>query len=189
MDEFSFAFSLFGFLMGLAIAEALGGFGKALELRHKIRVGWLSPLLAVAICFDIVSFWLIAWQTRHDIPISFISLAAGLIIFGLYYLIAQLVFPEDIEQWPDLDDYYFKHRRWLIGGMYACNLLSMSCLQLLGIAQATTLRWWIIYLAFTLGVAAVAFAPGKRWSLAALIYYLLLYPTFDLLGMFGPNWY
>lgn len=189
MDAFSFVFSLFGFLMGLAIAEALSGFGKALELRHKIRVGWLCPLLAVAICFDIVSFWLIAWQTRNDIPITFISLAAGLVIFGIYYLIAQLAFPEDIEQWPDLDDYYFKHRRWLIGGMYTCNLLSMTCLQLIGVQQATTLRWWVIYLAFSSGVAAVAFAPGKKWSLVALIYYLLLYPAFDLLGMFGPNWY
>ena len=189
MDAFSFIFSLFGLLMGLALAEALSGFGKALELRHKIRIGWLTPLLSVAICFDIVSFWLIAWQTRNDIPISFLSLAAGLIIFGIYYLIAQLAFPEDIELWPDLDDYYFKHRRWLIGGMYTCNLLSMASLQLIGIPQATTLRWWIIYLAFSSGVAAVAFAPGKRWSLAALIYYLLLYPTFDLLGMFGPNWY
>ena len=73
--------------------------------------------------------------------------------------------------------------------MYTCNLLSMTCLQLIGVQQATTLRWWVIYLAFSSGVAAVAFAPGKKWSLVALIYYLLLYPAFDLLGMFGPNWY
>ena len=30
MDAFSFVFSLFGLLMGLALAEAIGGFGKAL---------------------------------------------------------------------------------------------------------------------------------------------------------------
>lgn len=189
MDAFSFVFSLFGFLMGLALAETIGGFGKAVELRHKIRIGWLTPLLGLCICFDIVSFWLIAWQTRNEIPISFMSLAAGLFIFGVYYLIAQLAFPDDIERWPDLDEYYFKHRRWIIGGMYACNLVSMAGLQAIGIQQAVTPRWWIIYLAFSLGVAAIAFAPGKRTSLSALIYYLLLYPTFDLLGMFGPNWY
>ena len=37
MDAFSFVFSLFGLLMGLALAETIGGFGKALELRHRIR--------------------------------------------------------------------------------------------------------------------------------------------------------
>jgi len=189
MDAFSFVFSLFGFLMGLALAETIGGFGKALELRHKIRIGWLEPLLGLAITFDIISFWLIAWQTRAAIPINFIGLAGGLVIFGIYYLIAQLAFPEDIERWPDLDDYYFKHRRWLIGGMYLCNLLAMAGLQAIGTAQLTTVRQWIIFLAFSSGVAAIAFAPGRRLSLAALIYYLLLYPLFDLLGMFGPNWY
>jgi hypothetical protein len=65
----------------------------------------------------------------------------------------------------------------------------MAGLQVVGIPQATTVRWWIIYIAFTFGVAAVAFAPGKRWSLAALIYYLLLYLVFDALGLFAPNWY
>ena len=32
MDTFSFVFSLFGLLMGLALAEAISGFGKALEM-------------------------------------------------------------------------------------------------------------------------------------------------------------
>jgi len=189
MDAFSFVFSLFGFLMGLALAETVGGFGKALELRHKIRIGWLAPLLGLAITFDIISFWLIAWQTRSAIPINFIGLASGLVIFGIYYLIAQFAFPEDIRRWPDLDEYYFQHRRWLIGGMYLCNLLAMAGLQAVGTPQLATPRQWIIFLAFTAGVAGIAFAPGRKWSLASLIYYLLLYPLFDLLGMFGPNWY
>ena len=189
MDAFSFVFSLFGLLMGLALAETIGGFGKALELRHKIHIGWLMPLLGLGICFDIISFWLIAWQTRAAIPINFISLAAGLVIFGIYYLIAQLAFPEDIERWPDLDVYYLQHKRWLIGGMYLCNLLAMAGLQSVGVRQLATPGQWIIFLAFTSGVAAIALLPGKRLNLAALICYLLLYVLFDALGMFSINWY
>ena len=189
MDAFSFLFSLYGLLMGLALAEAIGGFGKALEIRHKIRIGWLTPLLGLCICFDIVSFWLIAWQTRSAIPINFISLAGGLVIFGIYYLIAQLAFPDDVEKWPDLDDYYFRHRRWLVGGMYACNLLAMAGLQAIGIRQLSAPGQWIIFIAFTLGVAALCFLPGRRLNLAALVAYLLLYPLFDVVGMFSPNWY
>jgi len=79
MDAFSFVFSLFGLLMGLALAEAIGGFGKALELRHKIHIGWLLPLLGLLITFDITAFWLVAWQHRAEIPVQFISLAAGLV--------------------------------------------------------------------------------------------------------------
>ena len=189
MDAFSFVFSLYGFLVGLALAEAIGGFGNALELRHKIRIGWLTPLIALLITFDITSLWLIAWQNRSFIPISFISLAAGLVIFGIYYLIAQLVFPEDIERWPDLDAYYFKHRRWLMGGMYACNLMAMAGLQAVGVAQLANPTQWVVFLAFSCGVAGVCFLRGRALNMAALIYQLLLYPLFDLLGTFSRSWY
>ena len=189
MDAFSFVFSLYGLLMGLALAEAIGGFGKALELRHKIRIGWLTPLIALLITFDITSLWLIAWQNRSAIPINFISLAAGLVIFGIYYLIAQLAFPEDIERWPDLDAYYFKHRRWLMGGMYLCNLLAMAGLHTVGVSQLANVNQWTVFTAFSLGVAAVMFLPSKALNIAALIYQLILYPLFDLVGTFSTNWY
>ena len=189
MDAFSFVFSLYGLLMGLALAEAIGGFGQALELRHKIRIGWLSPLIALLITFDITSLWLIAWQNRSAVPINFISLAAGLVIFGIYYLIAQLAFPEDIERWPDLDVYYFKHRRWLMGGMYLCNLLAMAGLHTIGVSQLANVTQWTVFIAFSLGVAAVMFLRSRGLNIAALIYQLMLYPLFDLVGTFSTNWY
>ena len=189
MDAFSFVFSLFGLLMGLALAEAIGGFGRALELRHKIRIGWLTPLLALLITFDITSFWLIAWQNRSVVPINFLGLGSGLVIFGIYYLIAQLAFPNDIERWPDLDTYYFKHRRWLMGGMYLCNILAMAGLQAAGVPQLANANGWTVFIAYTLGVAAVCFLPGKRVNMAALTYQLLLYPLFDALGTLSGNWF
>jgi hypothetical protein len=189
MDAFSFVFSLFGLLMGLALAETIGGFGKALELRHKIRIGWLTPLIGLLITFDITSFWLIAWQNRSAIPVRFVSLAGGLVIFGIYYLIAQLAFPEDVDKWPDLDAYYFRHRKWLMGGMYVCNLLAMAGLQAVGVAQLANPAQWTVFVAFTLGVAAVMFLPGKALNMAALLYQLCLYPLFDTLGTFSANWY
>jgi hypothetical protein len=189
MDAFSFVFSLFGLLMGLALAEAIGGFGSALELRHKIHIGWLLPLLALLITFDITTFWLIAWQNRAEIPIRFITLAAGVVIFGIYYLIAQLAFPDDIERWPDLDDYYFRHRKWLMGGMYLCNLLSMLGLHAIGVSQLNNPAAWAVFAAFSAGVAGAMFLPSKRLNLAALIYQLCLYPLFDLTGLFAGDWF
>jgi len=189
MDAFSFVFSLFGLLMGLALAEAIGGLGKALELRHKIRIGWLLPLVALLITFDITAFWMIAWQHRTEIPVNFISLATGLVIFGIYYLIAQLAFPEDIDQWPDLDVYYFRHKRWLLGGMYSCNLLAMAGLQAIGVDQLANSNQWIVFLAFSLGMAAAIFLPGKRLNMAALLYQLMLYPLFDVVGVMSGTWF
>ena len=188
MDNFSFVFSLFGLLMGLALAEVIGGFGKAVELRHRIRIGWLSPLLGLLICFDLTSFWMTAWGIRAAIPLNFLSLAAGLIIFGLYYLIAQLAFPEDIERWPDLDVYYWEHKRWLLGGIYTCNLLALAGEQIIGLHPFAGLaNNWVPMTAFTLGMAAVIVLKGKRTNIALLLYQIALYPLFEIVGMMGTG--
>jgi hypothetical protein len=36
MSEFEFVFTLFGLLLGLALAEILAGLGAALQLRRKV---------------------------------------------------------------------------------------------------------------------------------------------------------
>jgi hypothetical protein len=182
MDSFSFVFSLFGLLMGLALAEVIGGFGSALEMRHKIRVGWLCPLLGLLIAFDLTSFWMDAWQIRSAIPVNFLSLAAGLIIFGIYYLVAQLAFPDDLEKWPDLDAYYFAHRRWLIGGMWSCNMLATLGEMAIGIHPFADLNTRYAFAALNLGAAGLMFLPGRRTNVALLLYQSALFPLFDVLG-------
>ena len=182
MDAFSFAFSLFGLLMGLALAEVIGGFGAALELRHKIRIGWLSPLLGLLVALDITSFWLIAWQLRASIPVNFLSLAAGLVIFGIYYLIAQLAFPNDLERWPDLDAHYFAHKKWLLGGIYTCNALALAGEQAMGFRPLDVPNVAFTMGAFTLGIVALIFLPGKSTNLVLLLYQIALYPLFYLAG-------
>ena len=187
MDSFSFVFSLFGLLMGLALAEVVGGLGSAIEMRHKIRIGWLSPLLGVLIAFDLTSFWMFAWQLRESIPVNFISLAAGLIIFGLYYLIAQLAFPDDVDHWPDLDAYYFSHKKWLLGGIYLCNVLALAGQQIIGVHPFADPNILIAVTAFTVGMAGAIFLPGKRTNVLLLLYQIALYPLFDVLGIMGSG--
>ncbi len=94
-----------------------------------------------------------------------------------------------MELWSDLDAYYFKHRRWLMGGMYSCNLLAMAGLQATGVAQLASAAQWTVFLAFSTGVAAVMFLPGKRLNMAALLYQLLLDPLFDATGIMTGTWF
>lgn len=187
MDSFSFVFSLFGLLMGLALAEVIGGFGEAIELRHKVRIGWLTPLLGLLIAFDLTSFWTFAWQANESIPVNFLSLAAGLVIFGLYYLIAQLVFPNDLELWPDLDAYYFAHKKWLLGGIYVCNIFALIGQQIIGLEPFADPNIWYALTAFTVGMAGAIFLPGKRTNIAFLLYQIALYPLLGLLGIMGSG--
>ena len=99
MTVFEFVFSLYSLLFGLALAQVFGAFGKVLQERHKVRVGWLTPLLGLFVTFDITSFWEIAWQMQKDMDMTrpyFLYLICGVLLAGIYYLAATLVVPGNL---------------------------------------------------------------------------------------------
>lgn len=67
MDQFSFYFSFLGLLLGLSVVEAANGLANAIANRRKTTMGILTPLLALFVLLDILSFWLIAWVNREHI--------------------------------------------------------------------------------------------------------------------------
>lgn len=121
MSSFEFAFSLFGLLLGLSIAEVLGGFGKAVKARSRLRIGWLTPLLGILVMLDLLSFWMLAWDLRETIQLRYLSLMLMLGFSGLYYLAANLVFPEDPDRCADFDDHYWQNKRLVLGAMFILN--------------------------------------------------------------------
>src|ERR1700750_2788563 len=85
---FDFVFSLFGLLLGLSLAEVLGGLARTLKQRKAVRIGWLTPLLGLLWMGDLASSWALAWSLRDSIPANFLTLVIGLFVTGLYYLAA-----------------------------------------------------------------------------------------------------
>ena len=182
MTNFEFVFSLFGLLLGLSLAELLGGFARSLQRRAKIRVGWLLPLLGLLVLLDVSSFWLIAWSVRDSLPIAYFPMMAGALICCLYYFVATLVFPDDLDEWQDLDIYYFQHRSLVIGGMILCNGLALAGLTILGINPLSSLNSQIFIVVFLVSAAALTWVRSKRAHLALLLFLVLQYPLSALLG-------
>jgi len=177
MDAFSFVFSLFSILLGLALAEVLGGFGRALQSRRKIHIGWMSPLLGAIVAFDITSFWALAWGVHDQIPMRIFVLFCALVLAGIYYLVAKLTFPDDLGEWRDLDAYYFEHKRIVVGGIILCNLLAQAAQSAVGFS------WWVGHWAlpefalFYLSFIALFIVRSKRWNLILLAFNLIQYPV------------
>jgi hypothetical protein len=121
MSPFELVFALFGLLLGLAIAEVLGGFSRAFKLRRSaraVRVGWLTPLLGLFVILDLTSFWETAYIARDQLSANYPTLVAVLAIVGIYYLAASQIFPDDPEEWPDFDAYYDRNNRIVLGGCW-----------------------------------------------------------------------
>lgn len=185
MSNFEFVFSLFGLLLGLGLAEVLGGFGTAIQSRRKVRIGWLTPLLALLVALDLTSFWMVAWDVRDLVPAHYVSLLGGLVIIGLYYFIAHISFPEDVEDWPDYDAYYFEHRKWVLGGIMVCNLMAIAALVALGAEPLEGLisRWSLLI--FVPALVAAMFVQNKRANVALLLLLVVQYPVVPTLNLMG----
>ena len=179
MTGFEFVFSLFALLLGLSLAEVLGGLARTLKQRKAVRIGWLTPLLGLLVMVDLASSWALAWSLRDSIPANFLTLVIGLFVTGLYYLAATLVFPDDASKWPDLDDYYFRHKKQVLGGMLASRVLGRAAQFGLG---AAGWDYFPAFAAFVVLALAAMFARGRKTNVAILVVFLSLYPIFAVLG-------
>ena len=183
MTNFEFVFSLFGLLLGLALAEVLGGFGTAIQHRRKVRIGWLTPLLGTLVALDLTSFWLVAWGVRDQVSADYASLLGGLIVIGLYYFVAKVTFPDEPDGWPDFDVYYFEHRRWVLGGVVLCNLIALATLVSLGLQPLQSAAGIGSLALFIPALIAAMFVKAKRVNAALLLVMIAQYPAVAVMGM------
>jgi hypothetical protein len=132
MTPFEFVFSLLGLLLGFSLVEVLSGLVRTMKLsrlpgpdsKRAVRIGWLTPLLGLFVLVDLTSFWNVAWRSRDLIPANLATLLLGLAVTGLYYFSASMVFPDKPEEWPDFDEWAERHKRQVLGGILACNLIA-----------------------------------------------------------------
>lgn len=126
MSDFELLFSLFSLLLGLAMAHVLADGGRIINLRHRIRIGWLTPLLATLVMLDLSSFWTFSFGMRDRVAANYLVLLALLVFASAYYLVATLVFPNELDENTDLDAHYWDNRRIVIGAIFTLNLVSIS---------------------------------------------------------------
>ena len=125
MSAFEFFFSFYGLLLGLSAAVIATGLATAIQHRKKIRIGWLTPLLALFVGLDIASFWDFAWTIFRDIPFSYGLLVVGLVIALVYFVAASLVFPHDIEDGLSLDDHFWANKKLVLLLTTVANVLAV----------------------------------------------------------------
>jgi len=177
MSGFEFIFSLFGLLLGLALAEGLGGLSRALKASHRVRIGWPTALLGIFVSCDVVTFWMYGWSLRDTLPLTWPVLFGGFVVTAIYYVAASLVFPDAPEEWDDLNGHFDKHRRTVLAGVLICNVaLLATTAALVGLPGAGSLRMIVVSWSF-FPVALLAIVLRDRRLVAwCLAYLILLYP-------------
>lgn len=185
MTTFEFVFSLYSLLFGLALAQVFGGFGNTLQERHKLKVGWLTPLLGLFVILDLTSFWEIGWQMRNISRPYFLFLIACVLVAGIYYLAARLVFPRNFVEWPDFDVYYLRHKNWVYGGILACNVVAVVVLTAAGIPFIRLPIGFANYLTYFILLIALLSVRNKRANIVMLILLISRYAVIPALILEG----
>ncbi len=126
MSGFEFFFSLMGLLLGLALAEGLGGLSRALKASHRVRIGWPTALLGLFVSCDVVSFWMYGWALRDKLMVSWPVMFGGFVLTAVYYVCASLIFPGDEAGFDDLDGHFARHHRTVLAGVTACNVALLA---------------------------------------------------------------
>ncbi len=122
MTQFEFVFFLYALVLGLSMVELLSGLGRTMEYKFardaqsmSFSIGWLTPLFAIFVMLDLMSFWMFAWAIRDLLTVNPATLLGVTAFAAAYYLAARLVFPTDPEAFTDLDIHFYRVRRVVLG--------------------------------------------------------------------------
>ncbi|MBD7940147.1 hypothetical protein [Brevundimonas guildfordensis] len=191
MNGFDFLFSLIGLLLGFVLIEILSGLSRALKARQThqkqdeqaVRVGWLSLLLALFIMVDVASYWTNVWEMRERLTVGYDTVLISLLVAALYYFAASMVFPSNLDAWPNLDEWFWRNKRRVLLLVFAASAVTMT-----GVFVLSTERpplWEVVVtqaLYFGL-VLSAALARGPRVFAASIGALLLVYGLYAAVGL------
>lgn len=159
MTAFDFSFSFYGIILGLSVAALAIGAARAFKHRKTVPVGWKTPLLATFAALDIATFWDAAWTNFRHLHFSYGLLVAGLLVAGVYFVAANLIFPEPEERVESLDQHFWANRRAVLLLLVVANVLMVGVSGWANLAREGGGMLMAIY-AVTLGLYLALVLPA-----------------------------
>lgn len=190
MTNFEFVFSLLAILLGLALAEVLGGLARSLKRRPHVRIGWATGLLATWTILETVLFWRVAWRARNALPDTSPALLVGFAVTALYYFAAALVFPSDLERRETLDDYFMEEKGRVIAALLAASVISYGTRPLvMGAASWSYMNWFDVTALTSLVLASLyaIFTKSRRVATGCLAVLVLFDALDPVQSIIWPN--
>ncbi|RJY08485.1 hypothetical protein [Aurantiacibacter aquimixticola] len=190
MTDFEFIFVLYALILGLSLVALLSGLGRTLEYEFasdadgregSFRVGWLTPLMAIFVMLDLMSFWSFAWVVRDLLTVNPATLLGVMTFASAYYVAARLVFPEAPENFRDLDTHYYRTSRTIFGILIALVFVQWAYLLTIeqirgGLLTPTSVGLTLLFVGMMLAAMVIRNRHVQSALLVALsVRYLVLY--------------
>ena len=121
MDRFSFFFAFYGLMLGLAVAELLGGFARAVRAKAIRRIDAQTALAGVLTFLLICATWVDAFDRFKDVSLDFGGLWAPILTGTAYFLAATVIFPTDDEEYARVSEYFMERKRFVVAMLLAAE--------------------------------------------------------------------
>lgn len=163
-------------ILGLSLTTLLTGIASIIEHPHRYRWSWVHMGWVVWALMSVVTFWWWEYRLNGVTAWSFESYLFVIAYASLYFLLASLLFPDDVREYGSYEGYWIARRRWFFGLIALITLMDVVDTSLKGAE-----RWVALGLAYDVRIAvmllicAVGAAVSRRWAqiglmLAALVY-------------------
>jgi len=123
MDRFAFFFAFYGLILGLAVAELLGGFAGMVRAHALKKLEAQTALLAVLTFVLVVATWVDTFTMSRSITLNFSDLWAPILLATFYYLAAAVIFPREAGQYAHLHAYFVARKRFVVGLLFAAEMI------------------------------------------------------------------
>jgi hypothetical protein len=180
VDSFSYLIVFYSLILGLALAELLGGFALMIRAHALKRLEPQTALMAILILLCIVTEWVDAWNTMKSVTVDLRGLAVPILLAISYYLAAAVVFPHREADHERLADYYQDRRPFIAGTLVAAALLdNISYLHIyIDSFHHRPAVFWLWQLPYNLAIAAsliaLLFVRSRRSNIVLLTTLILL---------------
>lgn len=181
MDRFSFFFAFYGLILGLAVAELLGGFARMVRARAIARIEAQTALVAVLTFLLICATWIDAFGRFEKVSLDFGGLWAPILSGTAYFLAATVVFPTDEAEFDRLASYFANRKRFIVAMLLAAEtFVNITWLDTYVAAfRDQPAQFWLVLVPFNLLINAIFVAllivKSRRASVALLAAQIALF--------------
>lgn len=164
-----------GMVVGLGITRLLMGVAGLVQHPKRAKLSLIHLLWALSILVELVLFWWWEFELRA-LPRWSFGVFAFLVSYAVtLFLLAAVLFPDNIAEYEGYEDFFLKRRHWFFGLFIATDVLDVIDTLIKGEPYFDTLGLdYLVQVPIGIALAAVAiWTPNRRYQLGLVIVHLI----------------
>ncbi|HTS22461.1 MAG TPA: hypothetical protein VMN79_11715 [Casimicrobiaceae bacterium] len=179
-----------GIILSLGVAKLLTGIGSIIEHPKRFGWSWVHMNWVLWAFVSIVTFW---WWEFGLGWVSGWTLASYMFVIvycALYFMIATLLFPRDVDGFGSYENYLIQRRAWFFGLIAIITLMDLVDTSIKGKGH-----WAMLGAAYPIHVAALLLIAGlgiwrssKNAQLLLSLFAVIYQVIYVVVEYFTPAW-